>query len=251
MARIELRETTIYLQDGTDNGTAVVSNSATPLAVGATTCPVTTVDIGDSAGTEIPRLSRVTFAGSTAIHWVTGTTGGATTTEFTFSPALTSEVADASSMTFYGQNSLEVKIGDGNLTWSVSKDYTYDLERGNLKGGTVRQGDQQALAISLDTVYEYVTTGSDNVVTPFDAFNNVGGASDWSSSASDDPCAPFALDIIIDRATAACNTSDDNELTILPDYRYESLEADIDAATISTSGSCFVELPVSGRTAQA
>jgi hypothetical protein len=171
---------------------------------------------------------------------------GATSWELTFSPAL--DVGDMPAnddvITFLPQE-LEIKIGDGNLTYTESSEYEYDLDRGVLD--TVRSGDQVPLDLSLDFVYEYITTGTGEAISPMDALKNIGGASEWVSSSSD-PCEPYAIDVEVVH-TPICTTQA-VETTVFPDFRSESREPDLGEAAISVTGRCNAIQPTVTRTAQ-
>ena len=136
----------------------------------------------------------------------------------------------------------QVKLGDGNLTWTVNKEYEYLLDRGNLD--TVREGDQQPMDVSIDSVYEHITTGTSETITPYDALNGIGGASEWVSSSSD-ACEPYAVDVEIEHSVS-CGTTQD-ETTLLPDFRYETFESDLDAASLSMTGRCNASRLCHGR----
>ena len=238
MARIELRDATIYLQDGL-SGTAAVNEAA--LAGTETDIDIDTIVLNSTDTDLVPVGARFTVAGETGtpIHTVTARTptSSSPTTNIVFTPALASAVADDAVITFLPQR-VAIKIGDGNLTWTRNKEYNYELDRGNLD--TVREGDQIPMDVTIDFTYEHIRTGTGEVITPDDALNQEGGAAEWVSSASD-ACEPYAVDILIDHATP-CGSAED-ELTTLPDYRYESLNHDLDAATISSSGRCNAVSP--------
>ena len=133
---------------------------------------------------------------------------------------------------------IEVKVGEGNLTWSEAKEYEYLLDRGDLD--TVKEGDEQPLELSLEFVYEYVLTGTGETITPVDAVKGSGGAAEWVSSSSD-PCEPYAVDLIVLHCVP-CG-GDEDERIEFPDFRYESLEFDLGEATISVSGRCNASEP--------
>lgn len=242
MARIELRDATIRLKDGL-SGTAAV-NETTP-AASATDLDIDTIVLNTDDTDLVPVGARFTIAGETGtpVHTVTARTPSTSspTTNITFTPALASGVVDSAVITFQAQQ-LEIKIGDGNVTWTVNKEYEYLLDRGNLD--TVREGDQQPLDVSIDSVYEHITTGTSEEISVYDALNGIGGAAEWVSSSSD-LCEPYSVDVEIDHQTPCGNAQD--ETTILPDYRYETLEADLDGSTISTSGRCNTVLPTVTR----
>jgi hypothetical protein len=186
----------------------------------------------------------------------TGLTGGGTeafstttqgeavgeTVSINFTPAWGTPTPVLGDTMTFEANRIEVKVGDGNLTWTINKEYEYLLDRGNLD--TVREGDQQPLDVTLDSVYEQITTGTAETVTPYDAMNGVGGAAEWVS-ASADACEPYAVDIQVAHSQP-CGTAQD-EITVLPDFRYDTLEVDIDAATISFTGRCNAVAPTVTR----
>lgn len=178
---------------------------------------------------------------------VTETTKGVHVDQVTnieFSPMWgTPTPVNGDTITFQPQE-VEVKIGDGNLTYTEAREYEYELDRGSLD--TVRQGDDQPMEVTIDFVYEFVTTGTGEAVTPVDALKGQGGASEWVSSSSD-LCEPYCVDIEIDHEPDCGAT--EKELTVFPTYRWDSLEFDLSEATISSSGRCNVVEPTITRVA--
>lgn len=164
---------------------------------------------------------------------------GGTTWELTFTPALDGGdlPADTNVITFLPIQ-IEVKIGEGNLTYTENKEYEYLTDRGNLD--TVREGNQVPMDVVMDFVYEFVRTGTSELVTPVDALKGIGGAADWTSSSSD-PCEPYSVDIVI-LHDPPCGTAE-NETTTFPEFRHDSLEFDLSAATISATGRCNATEP--------
>ena len=247
MARIELRDAIIRIKDGL-SGTGAINEPTTAPVATDTEFDIDTVVLNTIITDQVPVGARFTVAGetdATQVHVVTArtpTTG--TTTNIVFSPALgAGTYVDGGVVTFQAQQ-LDVKLGDGNLTWTVNKEYEYLLDRGNLD--TVREGDQQPLDVTLDSVYEQITTGTSETISPYDAMNGVGGASEWVS-ASTDLCEPYAVDLEVFH-TQPCGTAED-ETTDLPDFRYDTLEVDVDAATISFTGRCNAVAPTITRSA--
>ena len=242
MARIELRDCTIYIQDGL-SGTAAVDEAG--LSGTETDFDIDTIVLNSADTDLIPVGARFTVAGETGspIHTVTARTptSASPTTNIVFTPALAAAVAEDAVVTFLPQR-IEVKIGDGNITWTKNKEYNYELDRGNLD--TVREGDQIPLDVTIDFTYEHIRTGTSETITPDDALDGIGGAAEWVS-ASSDPCEPYCVDIVIEHATP-CGSVED-ETTTLPDFRYESLNHDLDAATISATGRCNVTAPTVTR----
>jgi hypothetical protein len=236
MARIELRDATIYLQDGL-SGSATI-NEATPGATD-TTCNILSPVLNTTTTNLVPVGARFTVNTVNNVTTYTVTertpTDSGPTTEFVFTPAWGAETpANADIITFLPQR-LEIKIGEGNLTWSEAKEYEYLLDRGDLD--TVKEGDEQPLEISLEFVYEHVTAGTGEDITPVDALKQLGDATEWVSSAADQ-CEPFAVDIVILQCVP-CGTTEDEEV-VFADFRYESLDYDLEEATIATGGRCNV-----------
>lgn len=237
MARIELRDATIRIKDGL-SGTAAINEPVTAPVTSDTSFDVDTIVLNTDDTDLIPIGARFTVAGETAsdtVHTVTARTPSTSgpTTNITFTPALgAGTYVDGGVLTFLPQQ-VEIKIGDGNLTWTVNKEYEYLLDRGNLD--TVREGDQVPLDVSIDSVYEQITTGTSEDITPWDALNGVGAASEWVS-ASSDLCEPYCVDIEIEHVRS-CGTTQD-ETTLLPEFRYDTFEASLEDSTLSVTGRC-------------
>lgn len=238
MARIELRDCTILIQDGLSGSAAVNQMGLMALDVDF---DINTIVLNTLDTDLIPVGARFTVAGETGlpIHTVTARTPSSVspTTNIVFTPALASAVADDSVVTFLSQR-IEVKIGEGNLTYTENKEYEYLTDRGNLD--TVREGNQVPMDVVMDFVYEFVRTGTAEVITPVDALKGIGGAAEWVSS-STDLCEPFCVDIII-LHEPPCGTAQD-ETTTFPEFRHDSLEFDLSAATISATGRCNATEP--------
>jgi hypothetical protein len=137
-------------------------------------------------------------------------------------------------ITFVSQR-IEVKVGEGNITWTEAKEYEYLLDRGDLD--TVKEGDEQPLEVSLEFVYEHITTGTSEDITPVDALKQQNEAAEWVSS-STDLCEPYAVDMVVMHCVPCGGEQD--EQVVFADFRYESLEFDLSEATIAVSGRCNV-----------
>lgn len=138
-----------------------------------------------------------------------------------------------------GGKSLEVKIGEGNLTYSESRNIQYTLDRGKLD--EVREGDEVPMDVTLAFTWEYLRgSPSSSGATPSveEALKKIGNAADWVSSDTDE-CRPYAVDIEVVNAPqpAACG---DKETITLVDFRYEKLDHDMKAGTVSVTGKCNV-----------
>lgn len=141
-----------------------------------------------------------------------------------------------------GSNSIELKVGEGTVSWSEKRTIEYTLNRGKISsadGGATREGDDQPLDVSFDIIFEYYKSAGTEDPTPVEALKKEGGASTWATTDSDDPCAPYAvtIEIVYD---PDCDSGIDNpiETITIPRFRYESIDADLNAGTLSVSGTC-------------
>jgi len=238
------------------DGLAGIAVGATG-ASGAVSLAVSDVVLNTTVVDQVPLGARFTLVGETAspIHTVTARTPtglpGATgpTTSITFTPALANTVPGAATgvvgatgtLAFLPQK-LDIKIGDGNLTYTEHRDYQYLLDRGDLD--TVREKDQVPMDVKIDCVYEHITQGTSEAVSPMDALKRVGGADEWVSSATD-KCEPYAVDLQIVQ-TPPCGGIE-VETTLFPDMRAESREMNFKDATIAVTAKCNAIQPIVTR----
>jgi hypothetical protein len=201
---------------------------------GATNLDIDTVSLNTSVTTKVPVGARFTIADelNSPVHTVTGRTGGDTTTNIVFTPAMTGGGANNAVITFLPQR-LEIKIGEGDLSWTESRELIYDRDRDQLD--TVRLGQEQPVSVDLAFTFEYVTTQSGQAITPVDAIKRIGEATEWVSSSAD-LCEPYAVDIYVVH-DVPCGT-DQNQDFLFPDFRYESLDYSMQDATIAVTGQC-------------
>ncbi len=224
MARIELRNSIIRFVDGHSAVGAV--NNGGGYSSGTTTMATNVFT------TELEPNMRFTVAGSTLTHIISAESGNPNTS-ITFTPALDGSVIDTAVITVTGRT-LEINVGDGNVTHSEKKEYNYDLNRGDLD--TVREGNQIPMDVALSFVYDFLKSASgDAVPTPEEVLKQTGLASGWTSSSSD-ACEPYAIDIEIEHTPLCSGT--DKERVVLPDFRQESVDHDPREATVSATGRC-------------
>ena len=245
MARIELKNCDVLFQDGL-GGTGKIDGSPTPPVATDTTLKVKDVALNTADADKIPVGARLRVAGETAPvdHVVTARTpaDAGPTTEVTISPALgAGTYADDGALTFKPQH-LDIKVGDGNITYTEHREYEYMLDRGNLD--TVRESKEVPMDVKLECVYEHITSGTGEAISPMEALKGKGKASEWVS-ASEDPCEPYAIDIIV-LHNPPCGTAE-NERTTFPDFRADSKEVNFKDATISVSGKCNAIEPIVER----
>lgn len=148
--------------------------------------------------------------------------------------------------------SIEVVIGEGNLTYSEKRNIQYIKNKGALD--TTREGDEEPVDVKMDFRWEYLTgsTSTGSYPSVEEAFKGTGAAKDWVSSDSDDPCAPYAVNVVVEydpttNAPAGCD--EDKETITLQDFRWESLEHDIKQAQVSVTGKCNITEATIVRTA--
>ncbi|MHC4301380.1 MAG: hypothetical protein ACYS7Y_29280 [Planctomycetota bacterium] len=245
MARIEMRDVTIYVQDGL-SGTGNLSANASQ---NDATINVNTVVLNTTTTNLIPVGARLTINGETAntVHTVTARvpTSNGPTTCVTITPVVGAGTYNSGNaegaLTFINQR-IEINVGEGNLTWTEAKEYEYLRNRGDLD--TVKEADEQPVEMSMEFVYDYIKTQSGQTITPVDALKQTGEASEWVSSSSD-LCEPYSVDVLA-KHCVPCG-SDEDEDVLFVDFRYESLDFDVGEATIAVSGRCNVSSPTVTR----
>jgi len=98
--------------------------------------------------------------------------------------------------------------------------------------------------VKFQVVYEHITTGTSENISPMDALKRKGGAQEWVSSATD-KCEPYAIDVEVEHVPP-CGTSE-IETTLFPDYRSESREISFKNSLITINGKCNAVEPIVGR----
>jgi len=234
MAQIDLRNATIKIKDGYAGpaGPGFLVNNAAGYSAGAVTMAVDTgtgVILTHSwfiVGGELPAgtLHRVTAHVETL---------GATTS-ITFTPALVSAVVDNAIITIQ-PNQIEVKIGDGNMTYSEKRNIKYIKDRGRLS--TVKQEDDEPVEVKIDAIWEFIKASTGQIPTIEDALKKRGEAAAWVTSATD-TCEPHAVDLEI-IYTPPCAGELKERVTLL-DFRYEQFEHDLRQGMFSVSGKCNI-----------
>ena len=140
-------------------------------------------------------------------------------------------------MTFKPQQ-INVKIGEGNLTYTEHRDYTYLLDRGLLD--TVREPKDVPMDVKLDAVYEHITSGTSEAVCPMDALKGYNSAGEWVSS-SPDQCEPYCIDVLVEYDPPCAQVN--RETSVFPMFRAETREINYNAATIVLTGKCMAKEP--------
>ena len=170
---------------------------------------------------------------------------GTTTWEITFTPAIAtgSVPADGDVVTFYPRK-LEMKIGEGNIEHTKNKDPQIDLDRGVLDGA--RAGAEQPMEVSFSYVYDWLKSSTGDAITVDEALEQEGDASDWISAAAD-PCEPYQVTIkVID--SPPCG-SEEAEIILYKYFMPRTINASVEAASVTVSGVCVATKPTKHRVA--
>jgi hypothetical protein len=101
--------------------------------------------------------------------------------------------------------------------------------------------------VNIDFVYEFITTGTSETITPMDALKRKGNAGEWVSSSSD-LCEPYCVDIEVEHVPP-CGGAE-KEITLFAEFRPDSKEVDLGEAQISISGRCNATEPIVTRQSQ-
>jgi hypothetical protein len=139
-------------------------------------------------------------------------------------------------------NSVAVKVGEGNLTYSEKKPREYIKDKGILD--TVRNADQEPMEVSFQFQWIFLISDGGSDPTIEEALKQTGNASTWVTSAAD-TCEPYAVDVVVDY-DPDCGATKSEKYTF-PDFRYETLEHDLKAGTVSAQGMCNAIVPIITR----
>jgi hypothetical protein len=243
LSQIDIKHTKMYIQDGYNGpvGSTPAVNNAAGYAIGATTMVVDgipgIVEVGDT----------FSLAGDPTIYRITAhveTTGH--TTSITFTPGLVDAATDNEVIDLL-PHKLEIKIGNGTLTYNERRKMEYVMNRGLID--TVREGDEQTMEIRLDYMWEFLRAVSGAGTPTFeDALKRRGEAANWISSSAD-KCEPYSVDLVIEYDPPC--TGVDIENIVLPEFRWESLSHDPKAGTVAVTGQCKAKEAIITRYAPA
>lgn len=125
---------------------------------------------------------------------------------------------------------LTVRIGEGNFTWNERRNVDYTRDRGII--AEVRLGDDEAIEVSFDFIWEWISdiTGTATIVEALK-----GTANSWISAG--DVCEPYAVDLELHILADECGSID--ELITFNEFRWETINADLRAGSISCTGRCM------------
>lgn len=135
-------------------------------------------------------------------------------------------------------NWVEVRVGEGNLTYSERRNIDLDKDRGKL--ARLREGEQEPLDVSFQFLWEYLRSDGAEPPTLEEALKKQGPAASWVSAATDplsegvDASAPYSVHIQIVR-DSPCGLL---EQTVLVEFNWTELAHDSKNGTIDCKGLC-------------
>ena len=128
-----------------------------------------------------------------------------------------------------GSEELTVRIGEGNITWNERRNVDYTRNRGVI--AEVKLGDDEAVEVSFDFIWDWITSVSGDSVV--DALK--GDADDWETAGGS--CEPWAVDLELSIEPTECGST--TETMTFDEFRWETLNADLRAGQISCTGRCM------------
>lgn len=143
-------------------------------------------------------------------------------------------------------NVFNVLFGEGNFSYTETRNRQYIKDRGNVSTGFVRDGDEEPVSVNIEGVWTEMRAASGGAVTLEEALKKTGAAASWVSAATD-PCEPYAVDLVFEYGSECAGTLG-HRLTF-DDFRYEQLDYDAKANTVKITGKCKVMQPTIIRTA--
>jgi hypothetical protein len=240
MAQIDLRNALVEVIDGYTKAGAVNGSPAN----GNTSVTV------DGFTAAIANGLKFTIAGSTRIFTVVSTVGGSTPTSITFTPPITTATgvpADDAVVTI-GPHALEIKIGDGTLTYNEKRNMEYTHNRRAI--AFVRTGDDEPMDVSFNFIWENLRSASGENITIEEAIKGMPNAvtAGWVTSGGD-PCEPYCVDIRITYIPPCPDVYE--EVITLQEYRWEGGNHDLKNGTVDSTGKCKISQADLARAAQA
>jgi hypothetical protein len=136
-------------------------------------------------------------------------------------------------VTLDGQQSVALKIGEGNLTYAEHRNVEFTRDRGTLD--TVREAEDEPLDLTIDATWEFLETVSGELMSLEDVVKQRGQAAAWVTTA-DDTCQPYCIDIELHNPPGCVSVED--EIIMFEEFYYETIDHDLDAGTFSTTGRC-------------
>lgn len=244
---IDLRNSNVQIRDGY-SAVGAINQTPADADPGPEVLAVANGDTSfsvDGFTAEIPIGVELRIEGVDAVYIVTEVTGGSTPTAITFTPALSTAAGipvDNADVTV-GPNFVDVHVGEGTCSYDEKRKMEYTRNKRRIY--SVRTGDEEPMDVSLDFLWEYLSSVDGEPVTIEEAVKQEGAGSTWVTSGSD-PCEPYSVDILISYIPP-CTGEDTREDILLKEYRWESFAHDVKAGTVVTKGMCKIPQAVKTR----
>lgn len=129
---------------------------------------------------------------------------------------------------------IAVEIGEGNLTYSEKRPLEYVTNGNSIS--EVREGDEEALDLKMDFTWKRVAGSFAALI------NKIDNRLEDQVSSDAVECRPYAVDVTL-RYPDACIVPSSKDINF-DDFRYETLDYDVKAGTISVSGKCNISSPL-------
>lgn len=136
-----------------------------------------------------------------------------------------------------GTNYILIRVGEGNLTYSVKRNIEQRMIRGQL--WETREADQIPTDIAFQFRWDYIHGSSGDPPTIEDAFYNEGEASSWTSATSDTN-SPFCLNLQIVHSKVCIKpngmTVNTSETHNFPEFNFTELNHSVKDGTVDVKG---------------
>lgn len=133
-------------------------------------------------------------------------------------------------------NSLNIKVGGGQLKYTEKVNREYIKDRGKLD--QVRNGDEEPVDVAFEFEWEFLYADTGKPASIEDALKQRGQASTWVTTDTD-PCAPYCVNIVVVNAPPCAGTK--TEVIKLLYFRYEQLDHDAKAGQVQVTGKCNIK----------
>ena len=228
---IDLKYVHIFVRDG------YAASLGTPLVNNALGYPIAAVTMTvDGFTGAVQTGDQFTVGADPTVYSISAHTETlSNTTSITFAPGLVTAAVD-DDVILIQTHALDIKIGEGTLTYDEKRKMQYILDRGRLDD--VREADQEPMDVRFDFLWEHLTaTTADTIPTIEDAFKRRGKASTWISS-DPDQCRPYSVDMILDFQPPCPGEA--RELILFPQFRWESFNHEAKQGIVAVTGKCNV-----------
>lgn len=142
-------------------------------------------------------------------------------------------------------NKLEIKIGEGEISWTEARPLEYTNDRGKIDARNL--GDEVPLEVSLSAKWEYYRGDGLGNPSPVDVLKFKNDAANWVST-DPDGCQPKCIDLIIENVPD-CAGAGKMETYVFPKFFAENIEFNISPSSsdMSFSGTCLAIEPTTVR----